>query len=86
MRAAFVVTFVVGFILAVFGLIWALQGFGVLLGSPMSSTTTWSITGPITALIGIVIAIFSWRKLSPKYEAPPSGGHRRPDVRGDEGE
>ncbi len=26
-------------------------------GSPMSNTTTWSITGPITALIGIVIAV-----------------------------
>jgi hypothetical protein len=52
---------------AVFGLIWALQGFGVLGGSPMSNTTTWSIIGPITVLIGIVIAVFSWRKLSSKY-------------------
>ena len=66
MRRVFVVTFAVGFILAVFGLIWALQGFGVLGGSPMSSTTTWSIIGPITVLIGIVIAVFSWRKLSSK--------------------
>jgi hypothetical protein len=66
MRRVFVVTFAVGFILAVFGLIWALQGFGVLGGSPMSNTTTWSITGPITVLIGIVIAAFSWRKLSSK--------------------
>jgi hypothetical protein len=32
----------------------------------MSSTTTWSILGPITVLIGIVIAVFSWRKLSSK--------------------
>jgi hypothetical protein len=66
MRRVFVVTFAVGFILAVFGLIWALQGFGVLGGSPMSNTTTWSISGPITVLIGVVIAIFSWRKLSSK--------------------
>jgi hypothetical protein len=66
MRTAFVVTFAVGLIVAVFGLIWALQGFGVLGGSPMSNTTTWSITGPITVLIGIVIAAFSWRKLSSK--------------------
>jgi hypothetical protein len=66
MRRAFVVTFAFGLILAVFGLIWALQGFGVLGGSPMSNTTTWSITGPITVLIGIVIAAFSWRKLSSK--------------------
>jgi hypothetical protein len=66
MRTAFVVTFAVGVIVAVFGLIWALQGFGVLGGSPMSNTTTWSINGPITVLIGTVIAVFSWRKLSSK--------------------
>jgi hypothetical protein len=66
MRTAFVVTFAVGLIVAVFGLIWALQGFGVLGGSPMSNTTTWSITGPITVLIGTVIAVFSWWKLSSK--------------------
>ena len=51
MRRTFVVTFAVGFILVVFGLIWALQGFGVLGGSPMSNTTTWSIIGPITVVI-----------------------------------
>ena len=66
MRRTFVVTFAVGVILAVFGLIWALQGFGVLGGSPMSNTTTWSIIGPITAVVGIVIAVFSWRKISSK--------------------
>ena len=65
MRRA-VVTFAVGLIVALFGLVWALQGFGVLGGSPMSNTTTWSIIGPITVLIGIVIAVFSWRKLSAK--------------------
>jgi len=65
MRRA-VVTFAVGLIVALFGLVWALQGFGVLGGSPMSNTTTWSIIGPITALTGIVIAVFSWRKLSAK--------------------
>jgi hypothetical protein len=66
MRRTFVVTFAVGLIVALFGLIWALQGFGVLQGSPMSNTTTWSVIGPITSLIGIVIAVFSWRKLSSK--------------------
>ena len=65
MRRA-VVTFAVGLIVALFGLVWALQGFGVLGCSPMSNTTTWSIIGPITALTGIVIAVFSWRKLSAK--------------------
>jgi hypothetical protein len=66
MRRTFVVTFAVGLIVAVFGLIWALQGFGVLQGSQMSNTTTWSISGPITVLIGIVVAVVSWRKLSSK--------------------
>jgi hypothetical protein len=66
MRRTFVGTLAVGLLVAVFGLIWALQGFGVLGGSPMSNTTTWSIIGPITVLIGIVIAVFSWRKLSSK--------------------
>jgi hypothetical protein len=66
MRRASVVTFALGLIVALFGLIWALQGFGVLGGSPMSNTRTWSIIGPITALIGIVIAVFSWRRLSSK--------------------
>jgi hypothetical protein len=66
MRRAFVVTFAVGLLVAAFGLIWALQGFGVISGSPMSNTTTWSIIGPVTAVIGIVIAAFSWRKFSSK--------------------
>jgi hypothetical protein len=66
MSRAFVVTFAVGLLLAVFGLIWALQGFGVLGGSPMSNTTTWSIIGPITVVVGLVIAVFSWRKLTSK--------------------
>ena len=66
MNRTFVVTLALGVLLAVFGLIWALQGFGVLLGSPMSNTTTWSIVGPITVVVGIVIAVFSWRKISSK--------------------
>jgi predicted RND superfamily exporter protein len=66
MRRGFVVTFAVGLIVALFGVIWALQGFGVLGGSPMSNTTTWSIIGPLTALIGSAVAVFSWRKISAK--------------------
>jgi predicted RND superfamily exporter protein len=66
MRRTPVITFVLGLIVAVFGLIWSLQGFGVLGGSQMSNTTTWSIAGPITALIGIGIAVAGWRRLSSK--------------------
>jgi hypothetical protein len=55
---------VVGIVVAIFGVIWALQGFGVLLGSPMSNTTTWSIIGPITAVIGLALAIGALRRKS----------------------
>ena len=66
MSRAYIVAFAFGLLVAVFGLIWALQGFGVLLGSPMSNTTTWSVIGPITVVIGLLIAVFSWRKISSK--------------------
>jgi hypothetical protein len=52
----------IGIVLALFGALWALQGFGVLGGSPMSNTTTWSVIGPITALVGLGIAVFGWRR------------------------
>lgn len=58
MRIAIVV---LGVVVTLFGLLWALQGFGVLGGSPMSNTTTWSVIGPITALVGIGIAVYAWR-------------------------
>ena len=51
-------------VVALFGLLWALQGFGVVGGSPMSNTTTWSIIGPIVALIGIAIAVGAARRKS----------------------
>jgi hypothetical protein len=61
MRIALVV---VGVVVALFGLLFTLQGFGAVQGSPMSNTTTWSILGPIIALIGIAIAIGAARRRS----------------------
>ena len=52
----------VGIVVTCFGVLWALQGFGVVGGSPMSNTTTWSIIGPIVALVGIAVAGFGARK------------------------
>jgi hypothetical protein len=56
-----VIVFVLGLLVALAGLLFALQGFGAVSGSPMSNTTTWSILGPIIALIGIAIAFAGWR-------------------------
>jgi hypothetical protein len=53
---------VIGVVVFLFGLLWALQGFGVVGGSPMSNTTTWSIIGPIVALLGLGLAIGALRR------------------------
>ncbi|MGZ6777871.1 MAG: hypothetical protein ACXVGO_02635 [Mycobacterium sp.] len=60
-----VVVVIVGVVVALFGLLFALQGFGVVGGSPMSNTTTWSILGPIIAVVGIAIAIGASRRRKP---------------------
>ena len=60
-----VIVVIIGIVVALFGLLWALQGFGVVGGSPMSNTTTWSIIGPITALVGIAIAVGAARRRKP---------------------
>ena len=53
---------VVGVLVALFGLLFTLQGFGAVQGSPMSNTTTWSVLGPIVALIGVGLAVAGWRR------------------------
>jgi hypothetical protein len=57
-----VIVGIVGVVVTLFGALFALQGFGVVGGSPMSNTTTWSILGPIIALIGIAIAVGAARR------------------------
>ena len=48
-------TLVIGIVLALFGILFTLQGFGAVQGSPMSNTTTWSVLGPIIAIAGLVL-------------------------------
>ena len=50
-----------GVMMALFGVLFTLQGFGAVQGSPMSNTTTWSVRGPIIAVIGVGLAIGGWR-------------------------
>jgi amino acid transporter len=52
----------IGVIVVLLGAVFSLQGFGVLKGSPMSDTATWSITGPIIVLIGLVIVWLGARR------------------------
>ena len=46
----------VGVIVALFGLVWVLQGAGILPGGIMSGSLFWEVVGAIAFIIGIVIA------------------------------
>lgn len=50
-----------GIVVALFGLLFTLQGFGAVQGSPMSNTTTWSVLGPVIGLLGLAVAFYGWR-------------------------
>jgi hypothetical protein len=62
MRMAVVI---LGVIVVLFGLLFTLQGFGVVGGSPMSNTTTWSVLGPIITLVGVALAVAGSRRRKP---------------------
>ena len=53
---------VIGVLVFLAGLVWFLQGINVLLGSPMSGTTTWTVNGAIAMVIGGGLFWFSRRK------------------------
>jgi hypothetical protein len=46
----------VGVLIALAGVVFTLQGFGVLGGSFMSGVTLWAVIGPVIAVLGLVIA------------------------------
>jgi hypothetical protein len=54
MRRGLVV--VAGVLIAVAGVVWALQGFGYIGGSFMSGATLWAVVGPVVALVGLAVA------------------------------
>jgi hypothetical protein len=47
---------VAGVVVALAGLLFTLQGVGVIKGSAMSSTTFWAVAGPIIIVVGLVLA------------------------------
>lgn len=46
-----------GVILAAVGLVWTLQGTGVLQGSVMTGSSLWATIGPIVLIAGIVLIV-----------------------------
>ena len=49
------IPFVAGIVVLLAGIVFTLQGVGVLSGSTMSNTTTWSILGPLIAIAGAAL-------------------------------
>ncbi len=52
----------VGVVLTIAGVIWALQGFGVIGGSFMSGNSVWAIIGPVVAAVGLAIIVLGVRR------------------------
>lgn len=55
---------VVGVLLALGGLVWILQGVGVLPGSFMSNDTKWAVIGFVTVLVGGGLLYYANRRMS----------------------
>jgi hypothetical protein len=53
---------VAGLLAAMAGVVWTLQGLGVLGGSVMSGDRTWAIIGPIVIVIGLALVAYSLRR------------------------
>lgn len=52
----------VGLLLILAGVIFGLQGAGVLGGSAMSGVTFWAVAGPVIAVAGVVLAAAGLRR------------------------
>ena len=51
-----------GSLITLAGVVFTLQGVGVLGGSVMSGTTTWAVAGPVIALAGLVLVALALRR------------------------
>ena len=56
-----------GLLITLAGVIFTLQGVGVIGGSFMSGTTTWAVAGPVIALVGLALVILALRRRGPGF-------------------
>ena len=55
------VSLLLGVVLVAMGILWTLQGLGVVGGSAMSGVTLWAIVGPVVLLAGAWLMVRSRR-------------------------
>lgn len=56
---------IVGVVIALMGVLWALQGLGIVLGSFMSNNPPWIAIGSVTAIIGAGLVLAGIRTGAP---------------------
>ena len=61
--AARILLVAAGSLVTVAGVVFTLQGVGVIGGSFMSGTTTWAVAGPVIALVGLALVVLGLRRL-----------------------
>jgi hypothetical protein len=54
-----------GTVVILLGLLFTLQGVGVIRGSAMSDTTFWSVAGPVIIVLGAGVAALGLRRRVP---------------------
>ncbi len=52
----------VGALIAIVGILWTLQGFGVVGGSEMTGQTFWAVIGPLVAVAGLTMVVATIRR------------------------
>jgi hypothetical protein len=67
-----------GSLITVAGVVFTLQGVGVIGGSFMSGTTTWAVAGPLIALAGLALVVAGLRRRRVTRRPDPRGGTRPP--------
>lgn len=65
-----------GLVLLLIGLVWALQGADVLMGSAMSGSSLWLGIGSVLVVIGAVVMALGLRGHAKKAAEPPATGSR----------
>ena len=56
-----IVGLVLGTLLLVMGVVFTLQGLGFVKGSTMTGVTLWAVLGPLIAILGLALLVWSLR-------------------------
>jgi len=62
----------VGVVIVLLGVVWVLQGAGILLGSFMSNDPTWLWIGIVTVVVGVALLVFGLRLPGRPKETEPA--------------